>query len=310
MFASIKHAGVPWELGLAETQQVLVLNNLRDRIVVQVDGQMKTGRDVVIGALLGAEEFGFATAPLVVMGCVMMRVCHLNTCPVGIATQDPALRAKFDGAPEFVENFFRFVAEEVRELMAELGFRTIDDMIGRADCLDIASAVHHWKANGLDLQPLLHMPDLPPSVARRKVREQDHGIDRAYDNELVARCRTLFGQEPLAFLSGPDPVRSLGIVSGGAQKDLYAAIADGLDAFVTGEASEWVMNVAREAGVHYLAAGHYATERLGVRALGDIDLAQGRVQGAIENWKRIEQQNPAYLALVADKLLAAFGATC
>ena len=160
---SLKHAGLPWELGLAETQQVLVLNKLRDRIVVQVDGQMKTGRDVVIGALLGAEEFGFATAPLVVMGCVMMRVCHLNTCPVGIATQDPELRKKFTGKPEFVENFFRFIAQEVRELMAELGFRTIDEMIGRADCLDIETAVDHWKASGLDLAPLLHVPALPAS---------------------------------------------------------------------------------------------------------------------------------------------------
>ena len=158
---SLKHAGLPWELGLAETQQVLVLNKLRDRIVVQVDGQMKTGRDVVIGALLGAEEFGFATAPLVVMGCIMMRVCHLNTCPVGIATQDPELRKKFSGSPEMVENFFRFIAEEVRELMAELGFRTIDAMIGRADCLDVERAVHHWKAKGLDLTPLLHQPNLP-----------------------------------------------------------------------------------------------------------------------------------------------------
>src|SRR5678815_4857634 len=155
---SIKHGGVPWELGLAETQQVLVLNKLRDRIVVQVDGQMKTGRDVVIAALLGAEEFGFSTAPLVVLGCIMMRVCHLNTCPVGIATQDPELRKKFAGSPEFVENFFRFVAQEVRELMAELGFRTIDEMVGRADCLDIEMAVNHWKANGVDLTPLLHVP--------------------------------------------------------------------------------------------------------------------------------------------------------
>jgi glutamate synthase (NADPH/NADH) large chain len=186
---SLKHAGLPWELGLAETQQVLVLNKLRDRIVVQVDGQLKTGRDVVIGALLGAEEYGFATAPLVVMGCVMMRVCHLNTCPVGVATQDPELRKKFTGKPEFVENFFRFVAQEVRELMAELGFRTIDEMIGRADCLDIESAVEHWKASGLDLAPLLHVPALPASVARRRVREQDHGIDKAFDNELIERCR-------------------------------------------------------------------------------------------------------------------------
>ena len=182
---SLKHAGLPWELGLAETQQVLVLNKLRDRIVVQVDGQMKTGRDVVIGALLGAEEYGFATAPLVVMGCIMMRVCHLNTCPVGIATQDPALRSKFTGQPEFVENFFRFIAEEVRELMAELGFRTMDEMIGRADCLDVDRAVTHWKAKGLDLTPLLHQPELPASVARRRVRAQDHGLEVALDNDLI-----------------------------------------------------------------------------------------------------------------------------
>ena len=182
---SLKHAGLPWELGLAETQQVLVLNKLRDRIVVQVDGQMKTGRDVVIGALLGAEEFGFATAPLVVLGCIMMRVCHLNTCPVGIATQDPELRKKFSGSPEMVENFFRFIAEEVRELMAELGFRTIDEMVGRADCLDIERAVHHWKAKGLDLTPLLHRPNLPDTVARRRVRPQDHGLEVALDNDLI-----------------------------------------------------------------------------------------------------------------------------
>jgi glutamate synthase (ferredoxin) len=199
---SLKHAGLPWELGLAETQQVLVLNKLRDRITVQVDGQLKTGRDVIIGALLGAEEFGFATAPLVVMGCVMMRVCHLNTCPVGIATQDPQLRAKFAGKPEFVENFFNFIAQEVRELMAQLGFRAIDEMIGRADCLDIEQAVDHWKANGLDLSPLLHVPDLPESVARRKVIGQDHGIDRAFDNELIARCRpALEDQQPVEFSS-------------------------------------------------------------------------------------------------------------
>jgi glutamate synthase (ferredoxin) len=185
---SLKHAGLPWELGLAETQQVLVLNKLRDRIVVQVDGQMKTGRDVIIGALLGAEEYGFATAPLVVMGCVMMRVCHLNTCPVGIATQDPELRKKFTGRPEFVENFFHFIAEEVREYMAQLGFRTIDDMIGRADCLDVDRAVDHWKARGINLAPLLHVPALPPSVARRCVRAQDHGLAETLDNDLIAKC--------------------------------------------------------------------------------------------------------------------------
>jgi glutamate synthase (ferredoxin) len=182
---SIKHGGIPWELGLAETQQVLVLNKLRDRIIVQVDGQMKTGRDVVIAALMGAEEFGFATAPLVVMGCVMMRVCHLNTCPVGVATQDPELRKQFSGQPEFVENFFRFIAQEVRELMAELGFRRVDDMIGRVDCLDAQTAVDHWKARGIDLSQVLHEPDVAESVARRCVRPQDHGLYKALDNQLI-----------------------------------------------------------------------------------------------------------------------------
>ncbi|HMM77999.1 MAG TPA: glutamate synthase large subunit [Gammaproteobacteria bacterium] len=187
---SLKHAGVPWELGLAETQQVLVANRLRDRIVVQVDGQLKTGRDVVIGALLGAEEYGFATAPLVVMGCIMMRVCHLNTCPVGIATQDPRLRAKFSGKPEFVENFFRFIAQEVREYMAQLGFRTMDEMIGRADRIDVAQAINHWKAKGLDLSKILHQPPVGPETAIRCVRAQDHGLERSLDRtKIVPACR-------------------------------------------------------------------------------------------------------------------------
>ena len=186
---SIKHAGVPWELGLAETQQVLVLNDLRDRIVVQVDGQMKTGRDVVIAALLGAEEYGFSTAPLVVSGCIMMRVCHLDTCPVGIATQNPALRKHFTGRPEFVENYFRFVAEEVRELMAQIGFRTLDEMIGRSDRLDYRAAVDHWKAKGLNLTSILHQPDVAPSVGRRRVRAQDHGLEKALDNDLIRRAQ-------------------------------------------------------------------------------------------------------------------------
>jgi glutamate synthase (NADPH) large chain len=183
---SLKHAGVPWELGLAETQQVLLLNRLRDRIVVQVDGQMKTGRDVVVAALLGAEEFGFATAPLVVMGCVMMRVCHLNTCPVGIATQDPELRKLFTGTPEFVQNFFRFIAEEVRELMAQLGFRTVDEMVGRAECLEVTPATEHWKARGLDLSPLLHVPPMPSDAARRAVCRQDAGLDDVLDRTIIA----------------------------------------------------------------------------------------------------------------------------
>ncbi len=185
---SLKHAGAPWELGLAETQQTLVLNKLRDRIIVQVDGQMKTGRDVVIGALLGAEEFGFATAPLVVMGCVMMRVCHLDTCPVGIATQNPTLRAKFTGQAEHVVNFFHFIAEEVRGYMAQLGFRTMDEMIGRSDLLDTRRAVNHWKAQGLDLSAILYRPDVDDSVATRRVATQDHGLARALDNELISAC--------------------------------------------------------------------------------------------------------------------------
>jgi len=187
---SIKHGGIPWELGLAETQQTLVLNKLRDRIVVQVDGQLKTGRDVVIAALLGAEEYGFATAPLVVMGCVMMRVCHLNTCPVGIATQDPELRKRFAGRPEFVERFFRFVADEVRELMARLGFRTMDEMIGRVDRLDVRPALDHWKARGLDFSAILHDPAAGAAVPRRRLRPQDHGLERSLDaTTLVPLCR-------------------------------------------------------------------------------------------------------------------------
>ncbi|RZS82870.1 glutamate synthase (NADH) large subunit [Motilibacter rhizosphaerae] len=183
---SLKHAGGPWELGLAETQQTLLLNGLRDRIVVQTDGQLKTGRDVVIAALLGAEEFGFATAPLVVSGCIMMRVCHLDTCPVGIATQNPELRKRFTGSPEFVVNFFEFIAEEVRALLAELGFRSIEEAVGHAEVLDTTAAVEHWKAAGLDLTPLLHVPDLPEGTALRNTTKQDHGLDRALDHVLIA----------------------------------------------------------------------------------------------------------------------------
>ena len=195
---SLKHAGIPWELGLAETQQVLLLNRLRDRIVVQVDGQLKTGRDVVIAALLGAEEFGFATAALVVSGCIMMRVCHLNTCPVGIATQDPELRKKFNGKPEFVENYFRFVAEDVRELMARLGFRTMNEMIGRADRLESKPALDHWKAKGVDLS----QDPLPAGSAGRLVASRGPhagsrpraGARRRAHRARVARARGAAGR--------------------------------------------------------------------------------------------------------------------
>ena len=185
---SLKHAGAPWELGLAETQQTLLVNGLRDRVVVQTDGQLKTGRDVMIAALLGAEEFGFATAPLVVMGCVMMRVCHLDTCPVGVATQNPVLRERFSGAPEFVVNFFEFIAQEVREYLAALGFRSLDEAIGQVETLDMRKAIDHWKADGLDLAPILHVPESAGSHPRRRVVAQDHGLDAALDNELIAMC--------------------------------------------------------------------------------------------------------------------------
>jgi glutamate synthase domain-containing protein 3 len=185
---SIKHGGVPWELGLAETQQVLRMNGLRDRITVQVDGQMKTGRDVVIAALMGAEEFGFATAPLVVSGCIMMRVCHLNTCPVGVATQDPELRKQFNGKPEFVVNFFHFIAQEVREHMAALGFRTMEEMIGRVDRLDMKPAVDHWKAKGLDYSNILKDPEVRANEPRHKIHPQQHRLEEALDNDLIAAC--------------------------------------------------------------------------------------------------------------------------
>jgi glutamate synthase (NADPH/NADH) large chain len=197
--SSIKHAGTPWELGLAETQQTLIANKLRDRIVVQTDGQLKTGRDVVIAALLGAEEFGFATAPLVVSGCIMMRVCHLDTCPVGVATQNPALRAKFTGKAEFVVNFFEFVAQEVREHLAALGFRTLEEAVGRTEMLDTNPAIEHWKAKGLDLSPILHLPaDLHPDAPRHRTKAQDHGLDRALDNTLIQLAEgALDGGEPV-----------------------------------------------------------------------------------------------------------------
>jgi glutamate synthase (NADPH/NADH) large chain len=186
---SLKHAGGPWEIGLAETQQTLLINGLRDRIVVQTDGQLKTGRDVIIAALLGAEEFGFATAPLVVMGCIMMRVCHLDTCPVGVATQNPVLREKFTGKPEFVENFFRFIATEVREYLAELGFKSLDEAIGHSEILDTRKAISHWKASGLDLSPILHKVDVDKNASLRQTTTQDHGLNKALDNKLIEICQ-------------------------------------------------------------------------------------------------------------------------
>jgi glutamate synthase (NADPH/NADH) large chain len=198
---SQKHAGAPWELGLAETQQTLLLNGLRDRIVVQVDGQLKTGRDVMIGALLGAEEFGFATAPLVVVGCIMMRVCHLDTCPVGVATQNPVLRERFTGKPEFIENFFMFIAEEVREYMAQLGFRTFTEAVGQVGALDTTLARAHWKAHKLDLAPVLHEPE--SAFMNQDLycsSRQDHGLDKALDQQLIVMSReALDSAKPVRF---------------------------------------------------------------------------------------------------------------
>lgn len=222
---SIKHAGVPWELGLAETQQTLLLNNLRDRIVVQVDGQLKTGRDVVIATLLGAEEFGFATAPLVVMGCVMMRVCHLDTCPVGVATQNPELRRKFEGRAEFVVNFFEFIAQQVRTQLAELGFRSIEEAVGQVEFLDIADSIDHLKASKLDLTPLLHLPQIPAKAARHQRIAQDHGLDHALDKTLIKLCDTTLENAEITEIKMPirNTDRAVGTILGSEITRRYGA---------------------------------------------------------------------------------------
>eukprot|EP01041_Mallomonas_annulata_P014459 gene14459-30769_t len=222
-WSSIKHAGSPWEIGLAETQQTLVLNRLRSRIRVQADGQMKTGRDVVVGALLGADEFGFATAPLVVEGCIMMRKCHLNTCPVGVATQDPALRKKFSGKPEHVVNYFFFIAEEVRQIMAQLGIRKFDDLIGRADLLDTRHGIDHWKASGLDFSRLFAMAPVGPEVPRRQTETQAHGLEKALDQVLIAKCRPAIDRgERVQFMEVARNVnRSVGAMLSGAVTQVH-----------------------------------------------------------------------------------------
>ncbi|MBT5501780.1 MAG: glutamate synthase large subunit [Actinobacteria bacterium] len=259
---SLKHAGAPWELGLAETQQTLLLNGLRDRVVLQTDGQLKTGRDVVIAALLGAEEFGFATAPLVVIGCIMMRVCHLDTCPVGVATQNPALREKFSGKPEFVETFFEYIAQEVRELLAELGFTSLDEAIGHIETLNLNKAIHHWKADGLDLEPILHVPDLQGSGHRRHMKNQEHGLEHALDQELIrmsadalesglptkldAEIRnvnrtvgTMLGSEITKRGGLPDGTIDISL-TGSAGQSFGAFIPQGLTLRLTGDANDYV----------------------------------------------------------------------
>src|SRR5579862_3161376 len=214
---SIAHAGLPWELGLAETHQTLVLNNLRSRITVETDGQLKTGRDVVIAALLGAEEFGFATAPLVAVGCIMMRVCHMNTCPAGVATQDPRLREMFAGKPEHVVNFMRFIAQDMREIMAQLGFRTVDEMVGRVDRLMPKRAIDHWKAKGFDFSNILYQPDVGPEVGRFRQIEQNHGLDKALDvTTLLELCKPAIerGEQVRAVLPIRNVNRVVGTITG------------------------------------------------------------------------------------------------
>jgi glutamate synthase (NADPH/NADH) large chain len=240
---SLKHAGAPWEIGLAETQQTLVLNNLRDRIVVQTDGQLKTGRDVVIAALLGAEEFGFATAPLVVSGCIMMRVCHLDTCPVGVATQNPELRSRFSGKPEFVVTFFEFIAEEVRSYLAQLGFRSIEEAVGAVEMLDTQAAVDHWKASGLDLSPILAKVELPVGSAPHQVRGQEHGLERALDNTLIAQAGPALERgEPVQISERVRNVnRTVGTMLGSEVTKRYGAdgLPDGtIDVALTGSAGQ------------------------------------------------------------------------
>jgi len=263
---SIKHAGAPWELGLAETQQTLLLNRLRDRIVVQVDGQMKTGRDVMIAALLGGEEFGFATAPLVVSGCVMMRVCHLDTCPVGIATQNPELRKRFTGKPEFVVNFMEFIAEEVRELMAELGFRTLDEAIGHAELLDTTKAIEHWKASKLDLTPILDMPEPDEGDERHRVHEQDHGLTMALDIELIQKAAPALDHQERVHIDVPirNINRTVGTLVG---QEITRRYPEGL------ADDTIVINLTGSAGQSF---GAFAPRGLTLRLAGDANDYTGK----------------------------------
>ncbi|MDE2619884.1 MAG: glutamate synthase subunit alpha, partial [Sphingomonadales bacterium] len=262
---SLTHAGSPWEIGLAETQQTLLLNNLRSRVCVQADGGLRTGRDVAVAALLGADEFGFATAPLIAAGCIMMRKCHLNTCPVGVATQDPVLRARFTGQPEHVINYFFFVAEELRAIMAEMGFRTLAEMVGRVDRLDTRKAIHHWKAQGVDLSKLLHQVTPVPGTSLNWSGTQDHGLEHALDNDLIAAARdALESKAPVrierkvinvnrtvgAMLSGevarrhghaglPDNTINIAL-TGVAGQSFAAFLAHGVTLDLTGDANDYV----------------------------------------------------------------------
>ncbi len=298
---SLKHAGGPWELGLAETQQTLLLNGLRDRIVVQTDGQMKTGRDVVIAALLGAEEYGFATAPLVVSGCIMMRVCHLDTCPVGIATQNPELRARFSGEPEFVETFFEYVAEEVRELMAELGFRTMDEMIGHVEALDTRRAIEHWKASGLDISPILAVPQNPYGQTMIQSVGQDHGLDEALDQQLIELARPAIedGHRVTIDLPVRNVNRTVGTLLGHevTKKWKGAGLPDGtIDITLTGSAGQ--------------SLGAFVPAGIQIRLLGDANDYVGK---GLSGGRIIVHPHPVAPFVAEEQIIAgnviAYGAT-
>jgi glutamate synthase (NADPH/NADH) large chain len=296
---SLKHAGSPWELGLAETQQTLLLNGLRDRITVQVDGQLKTGRDVVIAALLGAEEFGFASAPLVVSGCIMMRVCHLDTCPVGVATQNPELRKRFTGQPEFVETFFTYVAQEVREHLAALGFRSIEDAVGHAEMLDTTSAVEHWKTVGMDLAPILHVPDVPGD--RRRTRGQDHGLELALDNTLVQLAEGALADARPVRLELPirNVNRTVGTILGHEVTKRYAEAGlpdDTIDVTFTGSAGQ--------------SFGAFVPRGITLRLLGDANdyLGKGLSGGRLIVRPHADAPFPAQANVIAGNV-ALYGAT-
>jgi glutamate synthase (NADPH/NADH) large chain len=296
---SLKHAGSPWELGLAETQQTLLLNGLRDRITVQVDGQMKTGRDVMIAALLGAEEFGFATAPLVVSGCIMMRVCHLDTCPVGVATQNPELRKRFSGKPEFVQTFFEFIAEEVRENLAALGFRSIEEAVGHVELLDTSSAIAHWKTAGLDLSPIFHAPDIDGD--RRRTRAQDHGLDKALDNTLVQLCEGALDDARPVRLELPirNVNRTVGTILGHEVTKRYAdaGLPEGtIDVTFTGSAGQ--------------SFGAFVPKGITLRLLGDANdyLGKGLSGGRIVLRPNAAASFPAEANVIAGNVIL-YGAT-
>jgi glutamate synthase (NADPH/NADH) large chain len=299
--SSLKHAGTPWELGLAEAQQTLMLNDMRGRIVLQVDGQMKTGRDVVIAALLGAEEYGFATAPMVVSGCILMRVCHLDTCPVGVATQNPLLRERFTGKPEFVETFFEYIAEEVREILASLGFRTLAEAIGQRDILDVDRAVNHWKTEGLNLDPILRGPLFGNEVPRYNVSEQDHEIDAHIDHDFIRQAQASLAEGTPITLSATvrNTDRAIGTMLGHELTKAHGEHGlphNTIDISLTGSAGQ--------------SLGAFVPRGITLRLTGDANdyVAKGLSGGRIVVRHPLESTFPSHLNIIAGNVVA-YGAT-